>query len=352
MLDLETRDPTKTHGAPPIPTDLSQNGKLEGNRSGRSVFTSISELDHLREVARGASLEFVQLGSGTLRGLIARADLGLSAVHVNQFSLPVRAFGDVSARELTFAILDERNRGLINGERLAVDKVLLFRPGAEFDGISTAAYRDWPITVDATELARFVLDLSGREMELPRDPCTSLHASGAVIAQLRVYAETVLGIAANTPDALDDGRVRKVLHDALMVRLAALVMDGRQASAPEPRRVGSRSAIVRRAEEYILAHLSEGISIADICAFADVSERSLRLAFHQIMGIGPNAYLKVRRLHCVRADFERADPQVTSISMAALQWGFWHFGHFTHDYVSLFGEKPSDTLRRRRPQTL
>jgi AraC-like DNA-binding protein len=67
------------------------------------------------------------------------------------------------------------------------------------------------------------------------------------------------------------------------------------------------------------------------------------------MGIGPNAYLKLRRLHCVRADLERADSRVTSISMAALQWGFWHFGHFTHDYVNLFGEKPSDTLRRQRP---
>src|SRR5688572_21182275 len=125
-----------------------------------------------------------------------------------------------------------------------------------------------------------------------------------------------------------------------MLRLAARVTDQQQASAPEPRRVGSRSAIVRRAEESSLAHLSDGICIADICACADVSERSLRLAFQQIMGIGPNAYLKLRRLHCVRADLERADPHVTSISMTALQWGFWHFGHFTHDYVNLFGEKP------------
>jgi AraC family ethanolamine operon transcriptional activator len=178
-----------------------------------------------------------------------------------------------------------------------------------------------------------------------------LRSSKAVVERLRVYAVTVLGIAANTPEALDDDRVRMALHDELMLRLAALVTDEQQTLAPEPRAVGSRSAIFRRAEDFILAHLSDGICIADICAVADVSERSLRLAFHQVMGIGPNTYLKVRRLHRVRADLERADPQVTSISMAALQWGFWHFGHFTHDYVSLFGEKPSDTLRHQRPRT-
>ncbi|MGB7159543.1 MAG: helix-turn-helix domain-containing protein [Tepidisphaeraceae bacterium] len=332
------------------PAGLSQNGKIQQSHSERSVFASITELDHLREVVRGAAFDFVQLGSGALRGVIARADLGLSAVHVNQLSLPVRAQGDVSAKELTFALLDERNEGVINGERLSADKVLLYQPGGEFDGTATNAYRDWSITVDQAELQRFVFDLSGRDLVLPQPSFACLRPSRDVTERLRAYVLSVLDIAANTPAALEDERGRKALHDELMVRLAALVTD-EQRSVPEPRWVGSRSAIVRRAEEFILAHLADGISIADICAVADVSERSLRLAFHQITGVGPNTYLKVRRLHRVRADLEGADPSVTSISMTALQWGFWHFGHFTHDYVHLFGERPSDTLRRPRPRT-
>ena len=103
-----------------------------------------------------------------LRGVIAGADLGLSAVYVNQLSLAVRACGGVSAKELTFILLDERNQGVINGERLSADKVLLYRPGGEFDGASVAAYQDWSITVDQAELQRFVFDLSGRDLALPR----------------------------------------------------------------------------------------------------------------------------------------------------------------------------------------
>jgi AraC family ethanolamine operon transcriptional activator len=237
---------------------------------------------------------------------------------------------------------------VINGERLSADKVLLYQRGGDFDGAATAAHLDWPITVDPAELRRFVVDLSGRELALPGGPFACLRPSPAVIGRLRAYAVTVLGIAADSPAALQDERARKAMHDELMVRLAAVVTDDQRASGTEPRWVGSRSAIVRRAEEYILAHLAEGVCIADLCAAADVSERSLRLAFHQILGVGPNTYLKVQRLHRVRAALERADPRLTSVSMTALQWGFWHFGHFTHDYAKLFGEKPSNTIRRPR----
>lgn len=31
---------------------------------------------------------------------------------------------------------------------------------------------------------------------------------------------------------------------------------------------------------------------------------------------------------------------------AVAKWGFWHWSRFSHDYRALFGERPSDTLRR------
>jgi AraC family transcriptional regulator, ethanolamine operon transcriptional activator len=34
------------------------------------------------------------------------------------------------------------------------------------------------------------------------------------------------------------------------------------------------------------------------------------------------------------------------VQRIASHWGFWHAGQFAHDYKQLFGENPSDTLRR------
>jgi AraC family transcriptional regulator, ethanolamine operon transcriptional activator len=41
------------------------------------------------------------------------------------------------------------------------------------------------------------------------------------------------------------------------------------------------------------------------------------------------------------------DPSATtSVTDVALQRGFFHLGRFAHDYRELFGESPSETLRR------
>ncbi len=36
----------------------------------------------------------------------------------------------------------------------------------------------------------------------------------------------------------------------------------------------------------------------------------------------------------------------TTVTDAATQFGFYHFGHFARVYARLFGERPSETLRR------
>jgi transcriptional regulator GlxA family with amidase domain len=79
-----------------------------------------------------------------------------------------------------------------------------------------------------------------------------------------------------------------------------------------------------------------------------VSERTLELAFKEIMGLSPVAYLTRLRLHRVRAALLAADRRSTRVSIEALKWGFWHFGEFSRAYKQCFGEVPSNTLRRRR----
>ena len=54
------------------------------------------------------------------------------------------------------------------------------------------------------------------------------------------------------------------------------------------------------------------------------------------------AYIKAARLKQAREALKNA----RSVTDAATACGFWHFGHFAQDYQTLFGERPSDTLKR------
>lgn len=84
----------------------------------------------------------------------------------------------------------------------------------------------------------------------------------------------------------------------------------------------------------------------DICRALNVSRRTLQYSFAEIYGIAPLAYLRRVRLNRARCDLSTAADDRGSVTTVATQWGFMHLGRFSLDYRQLFGELPSDTLRR------
>jgi AraC-like DNA-binding protein len=61
--------------------------------------------------------------------------------------------------------------------------------------------------------------------------------------------------------------------------------------------------------------------------------------------MGPIRYLTLRRMHLVRRALLRADSS-TTITRIATDHGFWELGRFSVAYRTLFGETPSESLRR------
>ena len=108
--------------------------------------------------------------------------------------------------------------------------------------------------------------------------------------------------------------------------------------------------LLSRAREYVLENMSEPLTVLDLCQQLHVSRRTLQNAFHAILGIGPNAWLKRIRLNAVRRELISPWSQSTTVKDAAMQWGFWHLGQFATDYQQLFAEKPSLTLHQRMRQ--
>lgn len=104
---------------------------------------------------------------------------------------------------------------------------------------------------------------------------------------------------------------------------------------------------VSLAEEYMLAHLDEPIALQDLAVHAGVSVRSLQHGFATHLDTTPLRHLRALRLERVRQSL--SDPgergRVTDI---ALRWGFCELGRFSVLYRRRFGERPSETLRRRR----
>jgi transcriptional regulator GlxA family with amidase domain len=110
--------------------------------------------------------------------------------------------------------------------------------------------------------------------------------------------------------------------------------------------VRRHSAIVARLEEFLEANLDRPLHLAEICLAIGVAERTLRHACEEYLGMGPIRYVSLRRMNIVRYALLRADPSRATVTRIATDHGFWELGRFSVTYRSLFGETPSETLRR------
>lgn len=89
--------------------------------------------------------------------------------------------------------------------------------------------------------------------------------------------------------------------------------------------------------------------VFDIVALAKMShlsERSLFSWFKHYTGVTPYQYYCSLHLSKVRAELLRSRPQEVAISEIALRHGFYHLSRFARKYKQLFGELPSETLRK------
>ena len=105
--------------------------------------------------------------------------------------------------------------------------------------------------------------------------------------------------------------------------------------------------LVRRAEEYMRAHLEEAISILDLLRICGCSRSVLFSAFSNARGYTPMEFLTEQRLHSAQKKLLKARPEA-SVTTIALDCGFMHLGRFSQVYRKRFGENPSETLHKGR----
>jgi AraC-like DNA-binding protein len=107
-----------------------------------------------------------------------------------------------------------------------------------------------------------------------------------------------------------------------------------------------RAALARLAQDYLEANLDQSFSLRQLGEMARCSERMLQYAFRDIYGMGPHAWFQAMKLREANRELRTGRSRSLRVSDVALRWGFTHFGRFSGEYRRMFGESPSETLRR------
>jgi len=120
----------------------------------------------------------------------------------------------------------------------------------------------------------------------------------------------------------------------------------------ESRRDGGRSlapgsSCLRRAEDFLRAHLMEPVSLHAVAEAVEVSPRTLSRAFKARYGVGPMGFHRALRLEATFREFRQTEPGGDKVMDVALKYGFNSMGRFAAEYRGKFGELPSQTLKKR-----
>ncbi len=142
------------------------------------------------------------------------------------------------------------------------------------------------------------------------------------------------------PDGLWDCPMALAEMEDCLVSLLAL------AAHPSAAASTARLPTVRKAEEFLIRHLTQPLTRSDLANAIGASIRTISRGFREHHGMSPMAWLKARRLEAAQNELRDAVPGEVTVTEVALRYGFESLGRFAAEYRARFGETPSQTLRR------
>jgi len=244
-------------------------------------------------------------------------------------------------------VLGPQSTGSIDGAELHSYALMTAGPGAQAEIIVNSDYESVALLVPPQVLNKH-LTLRSMKSDFVIAENHELWNPATEIAQnLYELGAQIAESAEKTPEIFNDSHWARYgaqveFMDSLLATIESCDPDE---AVDYDEKARSYSQIVKTCENYTLNLEDRRPYLSELCAAANVSERTLQYAFHDIMGMSPLTYLHRLRLHRARDELRKAESGTTTVTDVAMNWGFWHFGEFSRAYKNCFGELPSKTLK-------
>jgi AraC-like DNA-binding protein len=307
------------------------------------VFTFDDPLAY-QSTVQGADVELLPTSRGRFYGELTQVRLekvwmqrffmSLPQLHVVENWTGRTVLGFLTDR--TSSTLQHRGIDVLPGE-IAVSGMGVFHQR------SAADHRHGVVSLADADLRDFYKAIVGSE--LPENRLSPIvRPKQEVISRLLTLHRVVGQLAHETPDLFDLPEVVKALEQQLIHAMIRCLAEG----VPTDFRPGSRrhDTIVKRFEEFLGANQDRAVYLPELCKAVGAAERTLRASCEEHLGMGPVRYLTLRRMNLVRRALLRADQSTATVTQIVTGYGFWELGRFSVAYRRVFGELPSESLRR------
>lgn len=306
------------------------------------------DADALLGVVRDTRFEQRLLAAGHFRACLQRLVFPEFSLDSGAYTPPIFASGSFAQGMIALALAISCERPMwANGRLVEVGQVMVFAEDSELNVRPSPGGWQWAVLLIPREvLQREAVLRVGRELRLPRTGWQTRPAPPPAAEGVRHAVFKALEAAAAWEGVITPAQM--AAQASLL--LGAFVEAVSAGDAGPARRLdgwGSarhRDALVRRAEDYLKAHLERPFDSRALALALGVGERQIERLFRDAYGHGPCHWHQLARLNRARTALLHADERGT-VTDIALRFGFSHLGRFSILYRHVFGECPKDTLR-------
>lgn len=291
-------------------------------------------------------LEAVQLESGNFRCQIDFIAAGGVIFYREHYPLRTHLRGELLGGRFGLALPIDGPPMKFAGEEMGPCRLASAMSGEEMDVHAGGGLKQIVVLVDQSRLLELADDAG-----LPGNVLRALHP-GRSTMPLVAKAGAVSGFANKAQrliKAAASGRMnldREALEDLVYGEILSLVDVKNLPNGCPPAAV-----LVRRATQIADDHPGP-VPITRLCSQLRVSPSTLENSFKKITGLTPHTFFLRRRLNRARAALLDADEDANRVTDIALENGFTELGRFAVRYRQMFGETPSETLRRQIATTV
>ena len=289
--------------------------------------------------------DFRQLSSEQFKSSIFQAHTGLMLLSNVEFGCVVEHKGATPDGMRTFALLDAGSPEFNwFGHTVNQNDLMIFPVHGENFAFSKAGFKAITVSFPESELIELFETNGIRNISQYLRPCE-------VVKQVeKEYLDELRALLLELEQALKDTQYSEThlsFINTIQNQIIHTIFDIIIGIRLNARRINQRHfKLLNQFIGLIDEQIDEQLRLRDLYMEIQVSDRTIQNLFKEFTGLSPKSYISGRKLYKVHRQLWHAQNSEQSITEIIANVGFWHMGQFAADYSKLFGELPSQTIRR------
>ena len=304
------------------------------------------DTDCLARSITGWRQEYEQIKAGPFQGSLSELCLDATQIFLEKTSLPLHQVCTVPDGFVWFGLpTSEGHYVRINGATVHPGSIAVRRGGRHFELFTPDELQFWGVVVKEDVLLSYAQQFECADWLTEMLDHPVLEVREPMKRAVQNSCSVILNSQCHALDTPLSPSLRESLSEHALKALLSLLRDAAPVCAQ--RKLSARKQLVEQADAYVRSSRDRLVTVAELCMALNTSRRALQIGFQEALGVSPHAYIRAVSLNSVRSHLRDAQSPYSCVQDAAAAFGFWHMSQFAQDYREMFGERPSDTLRRR-----